>query len=272
MWSGGYWESGPVPRRTVYLLYTCYMLSAPLLFEYIMDVMVWLGSHAADKNQCPRFSNLVMILSMFLPFFIIDGSIESASSQYNVLFINCFVAFLQTLILVAQYRKLQDRHWSIGASLICIALFVASQMAFTYSLLHGQDGYNSLDNKPLTISLALSIAFGFVCAVCHQCFSKLYLYEYLISLRRGKVPAKWDTNDYLFFLLQSMTSVYFIINFFISIVFLINRYDSQYYLNTAVTAHIVLGLVAAMLPGRVVSKNLIVLNVSDEVYFVTVPL
>ena len=251
----------PVPKRTIYLLISCSILATPLLLEYMVDLILWYASSRSVLSSQPRLGNFVMLISMFLPVCILQGTLENAECRHSALFVNCFVSFLHAIIIIAQYRKLQDRHWSIFKSLICISFYVASQICSSYAVIYSMHSYNSYNNYPLTVSLALYFAFAFICTAFHRLFSKQYLFEYVQSFFRDRGALGWDTNDYVFFCLQFITAIYFIVNFITAIVFLVNRYDSQYYLNTGVITHIVLGLTASILPGRMVQKNLYVLNV-----------
>lgn len=252
--------------RTTYLLVACSMLSAPLLLEYVVDVVIWFASTASVKQSEPRLGNFIMLLSLFLPVAITKGTLENVSCPYNALFVNCFVSFLQSLILVALYRKLQDRHWTSTGSLICITFYVGSQLGSSFAIVYNVDEKSEYGSSS-TVSLALYFAFGALCAACHRVWCKQYVVEYLLAYWRSKPPPAWDTNDYVFIALQFITSLYFIVNFLTSMVFLINRYDSQYFINTDIITHIVLGMMACILPGRMVRKNLIVLNVSTTCVF-----
>lgn len=256
-----------LPPRTIYFLIICFFLSLPLIFEFFLDIFVSKLSTVGEKLKEPKVGYFFLLVSLFLPGFTVSGQLEKASSPHGVMFINCFVSFLQSLVIIGQYDKLQFRtrgHWSAKHCLVVVFLYVASQVCLNLAVAFSpvRFGYK----YRLEWCLGLAFAFGVLCFAGHSMFSKRYILDWFLHKYYGKPSAypAWEVNDYVSIVLQCIAATYFIVNFVICAVFLDQQYDSQYYLNVGIVTHIVLGLCAAILPGRVVRKSFILLNVSGS--------
>lgn len=254
------------PQRTIYYLIICFILSLPLMFEFFLDVVVSQLSTSAKKLSEPKAGYFMIVLALFLPVCTISGPIEDARSHCGVLFINCFISFLLSLIVVGLYDKLQFRtkgHWQLLGCLSTVFFFIASQVLLNLGVAFGpvedEDYKFHLKTPRVRWCLGMAFASGIAAFLLTSFFSK----RYIISMwKKASLSVLGSIDDYVAVVLQCIASVYFIVNSTTILVYLVDRWDFDHYLNVFVISLIVLGLCAAILPGRVVRKKFMLLNVS----------
>lgn len=257
------------PHRTIYYLIMCYTMSLPLVFEFLLDFVVSILSTSSRKVMEPKVGYVMIILAMLLPVCIVSGPLEDATTPYSAVFVNCFMSFLQNLILIGLFDKLLFRtkgHWTVRGCLSVLVFFVASQVCLNLGVLYGPVDMDHLSfttrSERVKWLLCSSIVSGIICFVLHNCLSKKYLKNFYSN---GFSIESLEIDDYVSIVLQFIAFAYFVVNFSVSISLLVDRYDFNRYVNIGVISHIILGLCAAILPGRVVRKHFLVLQVISSI-------
>ena len=252
------------PERMIYYLIVCYILSLPLLFEFTVDMVISLITFSFNKMSEPRVGYLLVLISLFLPIVVVSGPIEGASSSHNIVTLNCFVSFLQSLVIIGQYDKLQFRtkgHWTVVGCLSVIVFYVASQVLLNLGVVydHNEDDVPFASRpKYFQICTSISLVCGVLSFCLHYYLKKNYFYSLWVD---PSSMDHWRTDDYVAMVLQFIAAVYFCMNVIVCALFMFNGKDFHHYTNVGILTHIILGLCTAILPGRVVRNNFILLKV-----------
>lgn len=253
-----------LPTEIVYQLIFCYILSLPLLLELFADILIAkIAKSHLDEYHLGYF---ILLLSLFLPVILIKNSLVDAQSDYSILFTNCFISFLQSIVIIAQYDWLivVTGQWSIFGCLLCSALFVGSQTTQNYAIAYSP---TKRENKYSNSFLFVSFVLGILCLIAHMVYSKHYIRLFCSYCCRSKeARPTLDTNSLVGAVLQSSTALYIIVTIITTLTFF-GDFVSRNLLIDVVT-HIVLVLCISIIPGRIIRKKLFLANVSLVVLLV----
>lgn len=248
--------------ETVDLLHICYLVSIPLLFEFILDsIAAKFQALSPLKDLEHRFGHGLLLLSLFLVVFVVPFEIENDS----VIVVNSVFSLLQTLVIVGVFGKLLahgNGHWSIVGCWSVVVLFVLSKIFSEFGIFLGKVSSEF-------VFVALSLVCMILCFLVHIYLGKKLFVQYL-ACRMGYTAINCESSsgidDIVCCILQGIVSLYLLVSIFALAVFLSWRYPVDTYTNVEILKQLILALCAAILPGRMIRRSFILLKVSNSLH------
>ena len=242
-------------RNTENFLNICYLLSIPLLLEFILDTVAAQFNTLSPINGLEhRFGHALLLVSMFLAVIIVN------IHEVSWFVVNCYFSTLQTMVIIAVFGKLQyhgNQHWSMMGSWSVILLFVFSEICIHFGML-----YHENNNRAYSECIALSFVFMICCLFSHLLLRKKFLAHFL-NVKLGKFipPALKTPDDIVCLILQVIIALYLTVSIATNGAFLLGTYERDVYTNLEIIKQIVFALCAAILPGRMIRRSYLLLQV-----------
>ncbi len=241
----------------------CFVLSIPMMVEYVLDLLVYFKNPDFYQNITDhRFGHGLLLLSMALPLVIV--CVEPPGAHHvDFTFSVCFVEALCALALTAIYGKLQvysDGAWKARSSLFIISLLLVSQLVLNFAVGDCQTDVDCL-NGVSDSEVKGSITFAAAALVAHLICARKEIYHLLSYLCDRCPEATITSNQYTCSILIFSVATYLLVRVILLSVYLASDYPMNTLEVTQIAMHMAFTLSAAVLPGRMINRGMGALKV-----------
>ncbi len=243
------------------ILWFCasFVLSLPLLVEFLLDMLAK-ATHPTVYNHHILDHSMghgLLIASLFSSAIIVFG--------FNgTLFSHCFVLACQMLALTAIFGKLQvlgERNWRPLNVFPILLVFTGSQVLLTGSIvecLHDGETQCEVRHDLYIASVVLAV----VAFLLHLNVSRSYRQELYKALFTKEGSDFFTTNRFSCLMLVSIVTVYMVVRMGVLYQHLGDfKIDLHELLQSHIVTQNVLASMAAILPGRMIRRMLILMKV-----------
>ncbi len=259
--------------QTIYYFTTSFVLSLPLLLEFVLDTILSSVYPAYGRNISEhRLGHFAVLLSLALPLVIVLGNINSEDQTvFNPLFDKCFTNACQCLALTGIFGTLQyidKKNWNLANSSLIVLLFFGSQLSVNLSIEDCDGPHHCQLNLPAaTISVVLII----LSMITHT----------VVSIKQTKQMCRWlfwsetqpvrlTSDQVTSAILSGMVAIYLALRMCLSCSALAHYLEYNLVGATTLTllTSIIPALIAVLLPNRMIRKDVVALKVCIHCYYV----
>jgi hypothetical protein len=244
---------------TVNWFVACFVIAIPLLFEFLMDALLSLVypvyKTTITEHKTGQFT---LLLSLFVPFILV---VVSKYSTVNISAAKCMITFCHGLAVCAIYGQLQVFNptvWKLWKVLSVFTLYVLSQVLFTFGKIRCNDPANfesPCPRYPKYVGLAL--AFSVLSCGLHLWIARKYLAELVFE----KLRSAADSDSHFCIALNAILSVYLFTRAVLMLIVLCSDEAEQYSFRVKMALLMILVVVTAVVPGRMVRRRLMTVKV-----------